>query len=117
MGIHTTVDDKMKSDSAMKTENVSNEDLRAQLEQTRSDMKILANMAGSRAVESARDVGARAEHAFEDLSDDAAALYEEARRRTEAGVRDLEASMRRHPLLFAGGALALGWLLGSALKK
>lgn len=93
------------------------EALSQQLEQARSDMRALAELAGQTAADTARDVSAYAEHAAAGLSDDAKALYDAARTRAVDGAEQVQSAARQNPLLFAGGALALGMILGAALRK
>ncbi len=92
-------------------------DVAAQLEQARADMKALADLAGQTAADTARDVSAYAESAVADISDDARQLYAEARARAAQGVERVEATAKQNPMLFAGGALALGVIIGAALRK
>ena len=101
--------------------DVSADDLAAQLDAVRNDVRLLAEMAGSRARGEAEGVRDEAHRRTEALSEDARRLYEEARHGlSDTGTRargEAEEAIRRNPFASVGLALAAGWLIGTVLRR
>jgi ElaB/YqjD/DUF883 family membrane-anchored ribosome-binding protein len=93
------------------------EELKAQLEATRRDMRILARMvrrrAGARALE-ARDEVVRG---LDELSGEARARLGAARSQGTQLAEAADEAVRRNPLVALAVALALGWLIGKLTRR
>jgi ElaB/YqjD/DUF883 family membrane-anchored ribosome-binding protein len=97
------------------------EELQAQLEAVRKDVRVLASMAGAR-VESEYDTArADARRRWDTLSEETRRLLDEtgtyARARGEATLSDAEATLKRNPFASVGLAFGLGYLLGQIIRR
>ena len=95
----------------------SNEELKSQLEQTRKDMRILASLARKRAVGAAQNLRDEAGHKVEELSEEASRLMGDVRDKGEHLYGEFEETVRRNPIAATGIAFAIGWVIGTALRK
>jgi ElaB/YqjD/DUF883 family membrane-anchored ribosome-binding protein len=93
------------------------EDLKAQLDTVRKDMRILADMARDRVGASAHELRSGAEMRAEHLSDEARRLLQDARARGEMAYGEAGEAIRRNPFAAVGIALAAGWLIGTMLRR
>lgn len=93
------------------------EDLKAQLDTVRSDMRILAGMARDRVGAGAHELREGAELRAEHLSDEARRMLRDARARGEMAYGEAGEAIRRNPFAAVGVALAAGWLIGALLRR
>ncbi|SES05433.1 Membrane-anchored ribosome-binding protein, inhibits growth in stationary phase, ElaB/YqjD/DUF883 family [Tranquillimonas rosea] len=97
---------------AKASKNVSQDDLKGQVEQLRSDIEALTGLLGRGAREqydSAR--GAARDHARQ-ARDTAGRQYDDALRVAEGYYTEAEQSIRRNPTMAVGIATGIGFLIG-----
>jgi ElaB/YqjD/DUF883 family membrane-anchored ribosome-binding protein len=97
------------------------EELQAQLEAVRKDVRVLAAMAGARAEGEYDNARTEAQRRWDALSEETRRLLDEtggyARARGEAGLAEAEATLKRNPFASVGLAFGLGYLLGQIIRR
>lgn len=93
------------------------DELKAQLDATRSDMKVLASMVRERA--GARTLRARDDvvEGLDELSEETRALIGAAQLEGLRLADEASDTVRRNPLAAVGIAFGLGWLLGKLSRR
>ncbi len=93
------------------------EELEDQLARTRTDMKLLASMAGERAGEVALQAGDAAKDKAGELSEEAQAMLDEAKGEAKRLAGEAEAAMKANPLATLGVAFGIGMFLGAVMRR
>ena len=107
----------MPAAEASKAADYTKDELKAQLEATRRDMEILAEMVRDRA--SARALSARDEvmGKVDELSVEARAMVGAAQVEAIRLADEASDTVRRNPLAAVGIAFGLGWLVGKMSRR
>lgn len=93
------------------------DDLETQLEKARKDVEVLARMAGDRAGTLAGQARGEIDAYVATLSDEARAMFDDAKSRGREVRAVAEDQVREHPLAAVGVALFAGFVLASIMRR